>query len=146
MMGWRKLMGKNEKVDPLARNPKNPKNLSEEGDSSVFRVNSLGAKKTKTSFPVAVKMESSVFGATVDVELWPDRAKVAGCDYSNTEMRDLIRRGLSHEQLLAIHEVKQIFEGHALTREEDKKWGGDEYGCGNRTRPTSYKFASGTGG
>jgi hypothetical protein len=67
------------------------------------------------SYPVSVTMESAPLGV-VGVLLWPDRAIVDGCEYSNAEMTDLKSRGLSHEKLLNIHEVKRGFEGQVITQ------------------------------
>ena len=88
------------------------------------------------SFPVVVKMESGILGAVVDVNLWPDRATVDGCQYSNQEMLDLIGLGLSAGGLWEIHSVKKSFSGtviHAgdLTEMESKMIFAKDYdeGC-----------------
>jgi hypothetical protein len=84
------------------------------------------------SLPVEMVLENSILGATVPVELWPDRALVDGVSYSNEEMTDLIDRGLSAERLREIHMVKQSFEGKALTIEQAKALGGDRNERGNK--------------
>jgi len=63
------------------------------------------------SFPVAMVLEGSILGAAVDVLLWPDRATVAGVEYSNDELKNLISRGLPAADLQTIHEVKKSFNG-----------------------------------
>lgn len=92
-------------------------------------------------YPVVIQMKSSSLGRTVRVELWPNRATVDGAEYSNKEMMDLKNRGFSHERLREIHEVKRSFEGQALTGEQEKEQGGDDYGRDNIKRATGYKFA-----
>jgi hypothetical protein len=87
--------------------------------------------KSGRQYPVAVKMESAILGATVPVELWPDRAEVEGVPYSNKEMRDLMSRGLSAERLREVHEVKRSFEGQTLTIEQAKALGGNRNERGN---------------
>jgi hypothetical protein len=63
------------------------------------------------SFPVAIVMDSAILGSTVDVMLWPDRAEVAGVQYSNAELVDLKSSGLPADDLRVVHRVKQTFDG-----------------------------------
>jgi hypothetical protein len=69
--------------------------------------------------PVAIQMDSHILGGAVNVRLWPDRAEVAGVEYSNDELADLIKRGLPADDLRAVHEVKQAFDGKVVEGE----WG-----------------------
>ena len=62
-------------------------------------------------YPVEVKMESAILGAAVDVMLWPDRATVDGVEYSNDELKNLIGRKPSADDLRVVHEVKKQFNG-----------------------------------
>lgn len=129
-MGWREKMGSKT----LARNPIYSKNLSGEG---VSRVNSKESENEK-GFPipiidvdgghgvpgigpVAIKMKSSILGATVDVSLEPDQATVAGVEYSNDELKDLLSRGLSAADLQTVHEVKKQFDGAVIPSKEVEK-------------------------
>ena len=60
-----------------------------------------------TSFPVTVKMESLVLGKSVDVHLWPDRAKVENVSYTLDELRTLISKGPSPANIGNIHETRK---------------------------------------
>jgi hypothetical protein len=62
-------------------------------------------------YPVKAKMDSSILGADVPVELWPDRAMVDGVEYSKQELADLLSRGLPAADLEMIHETKRSFDG-----------------------------------
>ena len=71
-----------------------------------------GGQDTKpVEYPVAIKMESAILGATVDLMLWPDRAEVDGVQYSNEELKNLIGRKPSAADLQTIHEAKKQFDG-----------------------------------
>ena len=63
-------------------------------------------------------MESAILGAAVDVELWPDRARVDDVAYSNNELADLLTMRLSADALLVAHETKKAFGGEVITLEE----------------------------
>ena len=60
--------------------------------------------------PVEVKIDSATLGV-VDVILEPDHATVDGVKYSNSELVDLIDRGLSAADLRTVHKVKKEFDG-----------------------------------
>ena len=60
-----------------------------------------------TSFPVTVKMESAVLGKTVDVHLWPDRAKVENVSYTIEEMKTLLSKGFSAANIRNMHETRK---------------------------------------
>ena len=60
-------------------------------------------------YPITTKMKSAILGS-VPVKLWPDRAEVAGVQYSHAELKDFISRNLSTESLRTIHNVKQEFD------------------------------------
>jgi hypothetical protein len=70
-----------------------------------------GVESMPVEYPVEVKMESAILGATVDVMLWPDRAEVDGTIYTNKELTELKSRGLSAADLQTIHEAKKQFDG-----------------------------------
>ena len=74
----------------------------------------MGSESEKTSFPVSVKMKSGILGIIVDVMLWPNRATVDGIGYRNDELKGLISRGLSAADILAVHNVKESFEGQVM--------------------------------
>ena len=65
----------------------------------------------KDAGPVAIQMDSHILGPDVPVELWPDRAMVAGVQYSSDELADLISRGISADDLRVVHEIKKTFNG-----------------------------------
>ena len=73
--------------------------------------------------PVAVKINSSILGATVDVSLEPDQAVVDGVEYSNGELTDLISRGLPSDGLRAVHEVKRTFQGQVVSTRQSEGYG-----------------------
>jgi hypothetical protein len=70
-----------------------------------------GQDSGPVEYPVEVKMDSTILGADVTVELWPDRAELDGTSYTNKELADLIKRGLSAADLSVVHEVKKQFNG-----------------------------------
>jgi hypothetical protein len=63
-----------------------------------------------SSFPVTVKMESKILGKTVDVRLWPDRAKVEGVSYTINELKTLISKGYSAANIRNNHEARKRSE------------------------------------
>ena len=84
---------------------KNPDNDADGGQ---------GVPCIDVEYPISVKMKSAILGRDVKVNLWPDRATVDGTEYSLSELDDLIRRKLSHEDLRTVHCVKQDFEGAVI--------------------------------
>ena len=93
--------------------PDTEKAFSEDERQAIQDVD--GGQDTKpVEYPVEVKMDSSILGATVDVMLWPDRAEFDGVAYSNSELTDLKSRGLSAADLRAVHEVKKQFNGTVI--------------------------------
>ena len=60
-----------------------------------------------TSFPVTVKMESKVLGKSIDVHLWPDRAKVENVSYTIEEIKTLLSKGFSAGNIRNIHETRK---------------------------------------
>jgi hypothetical protein len=69
-------------------------------------------------YPVEVKMDSSILGATVDVLLWPDRAEVDGVQYTNDELKNLLSRNRDRGTMVAAHEAKRTFGGDVLDRKQ----------------------------
>jgi len=69
-----------------------------------------------TSFPVIVKMESKVLGKTVDVHLWPDRARVENVTYTLEEMKGIISECVSQSKMKDIHESRKgmAYENQSL--------------------------------
>ena len=63
-----------------------------------------------TSFPLTTRMESKVLGKTVDVHLWPDRARVEDVNYTLDELRTLISKGSSAANIRSIHEARKRSE------------------------------------
>ena len=65
-------------------------------------------------YPVAIVMKSTILGADVPVEFWPDRAEVDGVQYSNDELAELLSRGPPVADLRAVHETKKSFDGEVV--------------------------------
>ncbi len=66
---------------------------------------------------VEIKMDSAILGM-VDVIIFPDQAVVGGVTYTNSELADLLSRGLRADDLIAIHRFKKEFPGEAISKEE----------------------------
>ncbi len=125
-MAWREKMGS----DSLTKNPQNPQKVSGGGGfESIggieYRIENKKGYPVPTievdAGPVAIKMNSGILGATVDVLLWPDKAEVDGCEYSNAELVDLLSRGISHDALREVHIIKHEFEGVVVPSKEVEK-------------------------
>ena len=67
-------------------------------------------EESGTSFPVTVKMESAVLGKTVDVHLWPDRAKIENVSYTIDEVKSLLSKSFSAANIRNIHEARKRSE------------------------------------
>ena len=67
-------------------------------------------EESGTSFPLIIKMESKVLGKSVDVHLWPDRAKVENVSYTFDELKTLLSKGLSAANIRNIHETAKRSE------------------------------------
>ena len=66
-------------------------------------------------------MESKVLGGRVEVIFNLDKAgkvTVGNVDYGHDEIRDLISRRLPVDELLAVHKIKEFFDGAVLTRDQ----------------------------
>ena len=64
-------------------------------------------EESGASFPVIVKMESKVLRKTVEVHLWPDRARVENVIYTLEEMKGILSEGVSHSKMKNIHESRK---------------------------------------
>ena len=74
------------------------------------------AKTEPVTEGVTIQMESPILGR-VGVSYdpaYPGRAVVGGVAYSQNELTDLLRRGLSLEDLAKIHEIKKQFNGEVM--------------------------------
>jgi len=140
-MGWREKMAAKSKTKTHTINTINPKNERDQAFSSISSINSKGIENEKGypipedelefarderqaivdgdgsqdeqipySGPVDVVMDSAILG-TVPVILSPDQAEVAGVEYSNKELVDLLSRRLTAAEIAEIHRIKQSFDG-----------------------------------
>ena len=67
-------------------------------------------EESGTSFPLIIKMESKVLGKSVDVHLWPDRAKVESVSYTIEELKALLSKSFSAANIRNIHETRKRSE------------------------------------
>ena len=119
-MGWRNAVGGQAllKTDTFIQKVQNIQKPQERAESDPF-VHSVPIvvrnQKIKTE-PMTIQMESPILGR-VAVEWspsYPSRAVVGGVAYSQNELADLLRKGLSHADLQKIHEVKKQFGGEVV--------------------------------
>ena len=111
-MGWRVMMGVNEKQHPkpypqYPYNPQNPSGDANSTDSTDITQGTGEAKQPNTS-----QFNSKALGRVVEIVVdprHPDNITFDGVPYTKEEMQRL--KHLDRESLIAAHNAKRVFEG-----------------------------------